>query len=121
MALALERVRSGDPDPGCLDCGGILKSATVLFGEHLDHADLMRAQSAALEADVFLTLGTSLRVHPAAALPGKAKMRGARFVIANAEETPYDAQADVLLRDPLGAVLTDLVGRVATRALDQAR
>ena len=108
MADVLERVRAGDPDPQCEACGGILKSATISFGENLVPDDLERSQRAAARADLLLALGTSLGVFPAAALPEIARRAGARLVIINAEETPFDPIADVVLRDQLGVVLPAL-------------
>lgn len=112
MAETLERVRAGEDDPGCIVCGGILKSATISFGENLVADDLERAQLAAAEATLFLALGTSLGVYPAAALPEIALRAGARLVIVNAEETPFDELADAVLRDQLGAVLPALAALV---------
>jgi NAD-dependent deacetylase len=109
MHEALDRVRQGDPDPACDSCGGILKSATISFGENLVPEDLERAQQAAARADLFLALGTSLGVYPAAALPELALRRGARLVIMNAEATPFDPIADAVIRDRLGVVLPALV------------
>ena len=97
MAEALERVAAGDPDPACRLCGGILKSATVSFGEGLDPLVLARAQAAADGAEVFVAAGSSLTVQPAASLVPRAKRNGARVVIANAEPTPYDGLADACL------------------------
>jgi NAD-dependent deacetylase len=105
MQVALDRVRAGESDPACPECGGILKSATISFGENLVADDLDRAQAAALRCDVFLALGTSLGVYPAAALPEVALSRGAALVIVNAEETPFDSYADVVIREPLGDAL----------------
>ena len=112
MADTLERVRAGEADPECVHCGGILKSATISFGENLVPEDLERAQLAASGANVFLALGTSLGVYPAAALPEIALQTGARLVIFNAEETPFDGLADAVLRDQLGTVLPELASRV---------
>ena len=112
MAAVLERVRAGDPDPACERCGGILKSATISFGENLVADDLERAQRAAARADVLLALGTSLVVFPAAALPEIAYRANARIVIVNAEETPFDPIADAVLRDNLGDVLPALAALV---------
>ena len=111
MAEAVDRVRNGEEDPPCLLCGGILKSTTVSFGENLDPAVLQHAQDAADAADVFIAAGSSLTVHPAASLVPRAKRRGARLVIANAEPTPYDDLADEVRRGPLSEVLPGLVGR----------
>jgi len=112
MKDTLARVLAGDDDPACLECGGMLKSATISFGENLVPEDLMRAQRAAEGADVFLAVGTSLGVYPAAALPEHALRAGAVLAILNAEPTPFDPAADFVFRDRLGEVLPDLVGRV---------
>jgi NAD-dependent deacetylase len=112
MAETLERVRAGEDDPNCIECGGVLKSATISFGENLVPEDLERAQLAAAHAKLFLALGTSLGVYPAAALPEIALRAGARLVIFNAEETPFDDLADAVLRDQLGAVLPALAALI---------
>ena len=112
MAETLDRVRAGEADPPCLVCGGILKSATISFGENLVVADLERAQAAAADSDLFLAIGTSLGVYPAARLPEIAVRAGARLVVMNAEETPFDDVADAVLRDPLGTLLPDLLARI---------
>jgi NAD-dependent deacetylase len=112
MDDTLARVRAGEDDPACLECGGMLKSATISFGENLVPEDLVRSQRAADGADVFLAIGTSLGVYPAAALPEHALRAGAFLAILNAEATPFDGVADFVLRDQLGDVLPDLVARV---------
>ncbi|MBM3657983.1 MAG: NAD-dependent protein deacylase [Actinobacteria bacterium] len=112
MGPTLDRVRAGEADPRCDACGGILKSATISFGENLVPEDLQRAQRAAARADVFLALGTSLTVYPAAALPEFALANRARLVIVNAQTTPFDGHAAAISREQLGTVLPDLVGRV---------
>jgi NAD-dependent deacetylase len=114
MADTLDRVRRGEEDPACSECGGMLKSATISFGEDLVAEDLLRAQRAAAECDVFLALGTSLGVYPAAALPEIARSNGARLVIVNAQETPFDGTADAVSRARLGELLPALVERVAS-------
>jgi NAD-dependent deacetylase len=113
MQETLVRVRAGEDDPACLACGGILKSATISFGENLVVDDLERSQLAAARADVFLALGTSLGVYPAAALPQLALRAGARLVIVNEQETPFDDLAEAVVRAKLGEVLprvAELVG-----------
>jgi NAD-dependent deacetylase len=115
MTPVLDRVVAGDDDPRCLACGGLLKSATISFGESLDPAVLQRAHDATFGCDVFLALGTSLVVHPVALLPRTALEVGARLIVVNAEETPYDEAADVVLRDDLVAVLPELVSRIRAR------
>jgi NAD-dependent protein deacetylase/lipoamidase len=112
MADTLERVRGGDEDPACLVCGGMLKSAAISFGENLVPADLERAQAAAAGADLFLAIGTSLGVYPAAALPELALRAGATLAVLNADETPFDPRAGFVLRDRLGEVLPALVARI---------
>ncbi len=109
MAAALGRVTAGEPDPDCRLCGGILKSATISFGQRLDPATLRRAVAAAEAADLLLAVGTSLSVQPAAALVEVAARAGARVVIVNASPTPYDALADAVLREPIGTILPALV------------
>jgi len=109
MAPVLERVGAGEDDPACRECGGILKSATISFGEQLVPDDLERAQRGAASCDLFLALGTSLGVYPAAALPELALAAGARLVVMNAQETPFDGVASAVVREPLGDVLPTLV------------
>jgi NAD-dependent deacetylase len=113
MAETLERVRAGEEDPACVECGGMLKSATISFGENLVAADLERAQRAAAGCDLFLALGTSLGVYPAAALPEIALRGGARLVVVNGEPTPFDSSADAVSHATLGELLPALVARVA--------
>jgi NAD-dependent deacetylase len=112
METVLERVRAGDDDPSCEHCGGMLKSATISFGENLVPEDLDRAQHAAAGADLFLAIGTSLGVYPAAGLPEIALARGARLVIFNAQETPFDHLAAAVRRERLGDLLPEVVGNV---------
>jgi NAD-dependent deacetylase len=109
MAEALDRVRAGEADPPCLVCGGILKSATISFGQPLDMEVLLRAKETAQTCDVMLVVGSSLAVQPAAGLVGLAARAGATVVICNAGETPYDHLATAVLREPLGEVLPALV------------
>jgi len=108
MEEALERVRAGEDDPRCEGCGGILKSATISFGENLVVADLERSQRAAADCDLFLAIGSSLGVYPAAGLPEVALGAGARLVIMNAQPTPFDRYADAVVPDQLGVVLPKL-------------
>lgn len=113
MEDALARVEAGEEDPPCLVCGGILKSATVMFGERLDPVVLGEALSISKACTVFIAVGTSLQVHPAAGLAGVAADHGARLVIVNAEPTPYDDRADEIIREPIGTALPALLGRIA--------
>jgi NAD-dependent deacetylase len=112
MSEALDRVRAGDADPACLSCGGILKSATISFGQSLVAEDLQRAEEAAASADLFLAIGTSLTVYPVAWLPERSLAAGARLVILNAEPTPLDGRAHAVLRGQIGELLPTIVARV---------
>lgn len=112
MADELARVNDQEPDPACTLCGGILKSATISFGQPLDSAVLRAAWAATQAADLFLAIGTSLTVQPAAGLCEVAVEAGARFVIVNAEPTPYDGIAHAVLRDPIGEILPALIAAV---------
>ncbi len=109
MQAALDRVLAGEPDPPCRDCGGILKSATISFGQNLVPEVIARALRCAGEADLFFSIGTSLQVYPIAGAVEVAKNAGARLVILNAQETPFDDLADAVFRDPIGTVLPSLV------------
>jgi NAD-dependent deacetylase len=111
MRDALDRVDAGEADPACLRCGGILKSATVSFGQELDERVLAAAAEAAADCDVFLAVGTSLQVWPVAGLTEIAAAHGARILIVNAEPTPFDDLADLVVREPIGTALPRLVAR----------
>ena len=106
----LDRVRAGEADPPCHACGGILKSATISFGQALVPAVIELAVQAAREADLFLAVGTSLQVYPVAGLVPVAKAAGARLIIVNAEPTPFDHVADAVIHEPIGTVLPQLCG-----------
>jgi len=110
MSDALARVRAGEDDPPCLDCGGIMKSATISFGQSLVPAVLDAAVSAARRCDLLVTAGTSLQVQPAASLCDIAQGSGSRLVVLNAEPTPYDEQAECVSRERLGTLLPRLLG-----------
>jgi len=109
MEPVLDRLRSGEDDPDCLRCGGLLKSATVSFGQSLVAADLIRAEREALECDLLLAVGSTLTVSPACNLVDVAAAAGATVVIVNAQPTPYDAIADAVIREPISEVLPRLV------------
>jgi NAD-dependent protein deacetylase/lipoamidase len=109
MDEALQRVRAGEEDPPCRICGGILKSATISFGQPLVPKLIDRALRVAAEADLFFAIGSSLRVYPIASAVQIAGEAGARIVILNAEETPFDDAANAVIRDPIGTVLPQLL------------
>lgn len=105
MPVVLERVRAGEHDPSCRDCGGILKSATISFGQQLVPEVIERAMRAAGEADLLLAIGSTLQVYPVAGAVPRAKAAGARIVIINAEPTRFDDVADVVIHEKIGNVL----------------
>ncbi len=109
MQKALDRVRAGEDDPPCRDCGGILKSATISFGQALVPEVIDGAMRAARQADLFLSVGTSLQVYPIAGVVSLAREAGAKIVILNAEATPFDDIADAVFRDSISAILPQLV------------
>ena len=108
MNDVLARVRAGEDDPPCRRCGGILKSATISFGQPLVPDVINRAMRAAAQADLLLAIGTSLQVYPIAGAVPVARSAGARVVLVNAEPTPFDDVADAVLRTPIGQVLPAL-------------
>ena len=109
MERALARVRAGEEDPPCRTCGGILKSATISFGQSLVPEDIARAERAARGCDLMLAIGTKLSVWPVAGVVPVAKDAGARVVILNAEPTDMDGLADVVFRGAIADVLPRLV------------
>jgi NAD-dependent protein deacetylase/lipoamidase len=109
MSAALERVRSGEEDPSCRACSGILKSATISFGQNLVEEDLRRAERAALNCDLMLAIGTSLGVYPIAGVVPLAKRARAHIVIVNGTPTEMDGLADYVLRGKIGEILPSIV------------
>lgn len=119
MAPTLDRVRAGDEDPHCLrvvegrPCRGLLKSATISFGQALDLDVFERALTAVQSSDLLLAVGSTLTVHPAAGLVPLAVQRRIPVVIVNAEPTPYDALATAVVRTPISEALPRLVATPA--------
>lgn len=104
VTATLDTLARPEDDPRCQLCGGILKTATISFGQRLDQRVLDQAINAARTADLMVAVGTTLQVMPAAALADMAR----HLAIINADPTPYDAQADVVMREPIGSVLPAL-------------
>lgn len=102
---AFERLDSGDDDVRCPDCGGIIKSATISFGQMMPTDALEEAIELAQRADVLLAIGSSLQVYPAAEIPMLAKDAGAALVIINREPTPLDGYADLVIHGSAGETL----------------
>jgi NAD-dependent deacetylase len=91
--------------PVCDDCGGIVKTATVSFGQPMPEDEMRRAHGETLACDLFMAVGSSLVVYPAAALPAMAKEKGAKLVILNRDPTDFDDMADLVINDEIGSCL----------------
>jgi NAD-dependent deacetylase len=110
MQLVLERVRAGEEDPPCRDCGGILKSDTISFGQQLVPEVIDRAMRVAGEADVFLAVGSTLQVYPIAGAVDIARAAGAKVIIVNAQPTAFDDVADAVFPGSISEVLPAILG-----------
>ena len=115
MSRALDRVVAGEEDPECRSCGGILKSATISFGQGLVSENLERADIASRECDLILAIGTTLAVYPIAAMVPTAKEAGARVVIINGESTEMDSIADVVLNGSISEILPKIISAAPER------
>jgi NAD-dependent deacetylase len=113
MKTAVDRVRAGEADPPCRRCGGILKSATISFGQSLVPADLERADAAARACDLLIAVGSTLAVFPIADVVPLAIAHGARVVIVNGSSTAMDDLADVVLTGSISDVLPALLEGLA--------
>ncbi len=100
----------GEQLPLCADCGGIVKTATISFGQSMPEREMARAQFLVEQCDLMIAIGSSLVVYPAAGFPLLAKRNGAAYVILNREETEQDSHADLVLNQEIGEVLGDAVG-----------
>jgi NAD-dependent deacetylase len=109
MDEALVRVAAGQLAPECLFCGGMLKTATISFGQAMPVAEMERAAIACAECEVILAVGSSLVVYPAAGFPALAKRNGARLIIVNRTPTPLDEIADLVINDEIGKTLPELI------------
>jgi NAD-dependent deacetylase len=95
--------------PDCPDCGGRIKTATISFGQAMPEREMRRAEQLTLDCDLFLAVGSSLVVWPAAGFPVMAKRNGARLAIINREATDFDAMADLVVREDIGTVLSPFI------------
>ncbi len=109
VAQELERNLQGSP--ACVKCGGIVKTATISFGQPMPELEMARADAACQDCDTFLAIGSSLVVYPAAAFPLRAKQNGAKLIILNREETDLDPYADLIIRDDIGDVMEVFLNR----------
>ena len=106
---ACRRIEAGEKAPRCRECGGLLKPATISFGQAMPHDVVTAAVVAAGACDLLLAVGSSLVVEPAASIPRVARQAGARLIIVNRDPTPLDGIADAVVRGEIGAVLPELV------------
>jgi NAD-dependent deacetylase len=102
-------VGGGERAPDCTDCGGHIKTATISFGQAMPQQEMRRAERLTLDCDLFLSVGSSLVVWPAAGFPLMAKRNGARLVIINREATEFDEIADLVVREDIGTVLAPFI------------
>lgn len=109
----LARVRAGEAEPCCTECGGILKPDVVMFGENLDGDVFGQAQQVAGVAQLMIAVGSTLQVVPAASLCRLTVERGGHLVVVNRDPTPYDWLASEVIREPIGAALPRIVALVA--------
>jgi NAD-dependent deacetylase len=107
-----QRIDAGEIDPQCPDCGGYLKAATILFGQRVPETELSRARELALSCDLFLVVGSSLKVTPAATLPRLALKNDIPLLIINLQPTPLDDFADIVINEKAGVVLPQIVSRL---------
>ena len=110
----LDRVDAGEDDPPCLECGGILKPSTVMFGELLPPAEIQKADRFSAEADAVLVIGSTMSVYPAAEFPMAARRRGAPMVIVNQGRTDHDRSAHVKINGPAGEIVPKIVDALVT-------
>ncbi len=111
-AKIVARVEQGEVAPECDACRGPIKTRTVSFGQSMPQDEMRRAAEASMAADLFIAIGSSLVVEPAASFPRLARQSGARLVILNHQETPLDGLADLVIRDGIGATLRALLRRL---------
>ena len=116
VGIVLDRVREGDDDPHCELCGGLLKTATISFGQNLIRDDLRRAEDEADRCDACLAIGSTLSVWPAAGVPARAARQGAPLVIVNEGPTELDCLASVIVAGRAGTIVPALVDRVIDRS-----
>jgi len=109
------RLDAGDLSPSCENCGGLIKPATISFGQSMPVEALRRAYECATSCDLFLMVGSSLQVEPAASLPRAAHGAGSRLIFVNRTETPWDHIADLIFRENAGEVLSAMVEGVGQR------
>jgi NAD-dependent deacetylase len=108
-----QRINAGEVDPRCPECGGFLKAATILFGQRVPEIELTRAREMVASCDLFLVVGSSLKVTPAATLPRLALNRDVPLIIINLQVTPLDDYADVVIHERAGVILPQVVASLS--------
>jgi NAD-dependent deacetylase len=109
-------LESGVEEPSCNECGGIMKSATISFGQPMPEIETAEALRRSRQAKVFIVIGSSLVVYPAAQMPMEAKQSGAKLIIVNIGETPFDDYADVRISNSAGGTMRSMVERVKEKS-----
>ncbi len=106
------RIKKGEKAPRCDDCGGILKPATISFGQSMPERETQEAYDRSSRSDLFIVIGSSLVVQPAASMPLVAKRSGAKLVIINRDPTPYDDMADLVIHDQAGSTMASILEHI---------
>ena len=109
IAAILSHFAAHGDAPDCAQCGGLMKTATISFGQPMPRGEMARADAAVGACDLMLVLGSSLQVYPAAGFPLQAKRQGARLVILNREETPLDGLADLVINAEIGPTMAAVI------------
>ena len=116
MSELQQRIDAGEVDPQCTLCGGYLKAATILFGQRIPESELARAKEMVAQCDLFLVVGSSLKVSPASMLPRLAVKRNVPLIIVNLQPTSLDEVADVAIHEKAGIALPAIVATMDTLA-----
>ena len=105
-------IKTNNPLPKCLNCNGIVKVATISFGQPMNESDMLKASKISSECELMIVMGSSLSVMPAGQIPNLAIQSGAKLVILNREETIYDAMADIVINDELKNICSKLIDKI---------
>tara|TARA_B100001248_G_C27258375_1_gene397192 strand:+ start:82 stop:828 length:747 start_codon:yes stop_codon:yes gene_type:complete len=105
-------IKTNNPLPKCLNCNGIVKVATISFGQPMNESDMLKASKISSECELMIVMGSSLSVMPAGQIPNLAIQSGAKLVILNREETIYDARADIVINDELKNICGKLIDKI---------
>ena len=105
-------IKTNNPLPKCLNCNGVVKVATISFGQPMNENDMLKATKISSECELMIVMGSSLSVMPAGQIPNLAIQSGAKLVILNREETIYDAMADIVINDELKNICGKLINKI---------